>query len=122
MSRKEADKLQKLEQIARLKADLELKKFAAFNSHVTAAQTRIDSLQIALTQCYDATAPLTLDEARMANAQAARSARQIVQAKAELARMMPRFEVARQAASRQFGRAEVLYGLAKTALRPKAGQ
>lgn len=121
MSNKKAEDLAKLERIARIKADLELKKFAAFNAHILAARSHVESLQVALTQCYDANAPLTLDEARMANVQAARSAREMMTAKAELARMLPRFELARKEAAEKFGRAEVLHDLANAAIRSKGG-
>ena len=50
-------------------------------------------------------------EARIANAQAGRSARELHQAETELARMQPRFEAARRDAAREFGRAEVLLNL-----------
>ena len=112
-------KIALLEKLARLKADRELKKFAAFNAHVTAARTRVDSFQTALQQSYSSDSPMTLAEARAANAQASRSARQLLQADAELARMLPRFEEVRKRASREFGRAEALYDIASRASRPK---
>lgn len=103
--------LQQLEQIARLRADRQLKTFAAFNAHMTAARQRIVSLQSALSQSYDSTAPLTLPEARLANAQAGRAARELRHADQEMQRMLPRFQIARQQAAREFGRAEALLGL-----------
>ena len=111
--------LKKLEQVARLKAEIELKKFAAFSNHMTAARARVDSLQVALTQCYQSVAPLTLSDARIANAQAGRSARELDQAHAELARMQPRFDAARQVAAREFGRAEALYDLSIRLTKPR---
>lgn len=103
--------LQQLEQIARLRADRQLKTFAAFNAHMTAARQRIVSLQSALSQSYDSTAPLTLPEARLATAQAGRAARELRHADQEMQRMLPRFQIARQQAAREFGRAEALLGL-----------
>ncbi|WP_411837853.1 hypothetical protein [Paracoccus sp. ME4] len=105
--------LQQLEQIARMKAERELKAFAAFNAHMTAARQRIDALQAALTQSYDSTAPLTLPEARIANAQAGRAARELRHADSEMQRLQPRFDLARQHAAREFGRAEALLGLGR---------
>ncbi|MCQ0971057.1 hypothetical protein MLD63_11550 [Paracoccus sp. TK19116] len=110
--------LKALERLARIKADRELKKFAAFSLHVSAARARVEGFQTALLQAHQAASPLSLPEARAANAQAGRTARQLIQADAELARMLPRFEVARQQASRDFGRAEVLYALARRATKP----
>lgn len=103
--------LQQLERIARLKAERQLKTFAAFNAHIVVARQRIDALQAQLTQSYDSVAPLTLPEARVANAQAGRAARELRHADLELQRMMPRFQIARQLAAREFGRAEALLGL-----------
>ena len=57
------------------------------------------------------TAPLSVAEARIANAQAGRSARELNQAETEVARMQPRFDAARRDAAREFGRAEVLLNL-----------
>lgn len=102
-----------LERLARLKAERELQKFAAFSLHMTAARQRVDALQAALDQSYRSTAPLGLSEARMANAQAGRAARELRRADVELSRLKPRFEAARQDAAREFGRAEVLLELAR---------
>lgn len=106
------DQLKVLERIARIKADLELKKFAAFNQHMVQARQRAEALQIAMTQSYRSTAPLHLSEARMANAQAGRSARELRYAQREILRLQPKFEAARKDAVREFGRAEVLLTLA----------
>ncbi|MEE2860122.1 MAG: hypothetical protein ACU0HS_11505 [Paracoccus sp. (in: a-proteobacteria)] len=103
--------LAQLERIARLRAERQLKHFAAFNAHMTAARQRVDALQVSLAQSYDSTAPLTLPEARIANAQAGRAARELRHADHEVQRLEPRFEAARQVAAREFGRAEVLLGL-----------
>lgn len=108
-----ARKLAQLERIARLKAEQELKKLAAFSLHMNAARQRVDGLQQALDQSYRSVAPLSVSEARMANAQAGRAARELRRADQDLARMTPRFEVARQDAAREFGRAEALLALAK---------
>lgn len=106
-----AKKLAALERIARLRAERELKKFAAFSAHMNAARARVDSLQAVLEQSYSSTAPLSLPEARMANAQAGRAARELRRAGQELSRLEPRFDAAREQAAREFGRAEVLLNL-----------
>lgn len=102
-----------LERIARLKAEQELKKLAAFSVHMSAARQRVEAMQAALDQSYRSVAPLTVSEARMANAQAGRAAREMRRADQELARMQPRFEAARKDAAREFGRAEALLELAQ---------
>lgn len=111
----EARKLALLERIARIKAERELKKFAAFSGHMTLARRKVDSLQAALRQCYASGAPLSVAEARIASAQAARSARELNRAVGDLERMTPRFEKARAEAAKEFGRAEVLLELARSA-------
>lgn len=116
---KDAGKLAALERIARLKADRELRKFAAFNQHMTAARQRVEQLQGVLEQSYRHHAPLSLPEARMANAQAGRAARELRVADRELERMKPRFEQARREAAREFGRAEALRELAQAKRRDR---
>ncbi|MGZ3215369.1 hypothetical protein [Paracoccus sp. T5] len=106
-----AKQLAQLERIARLKAERQLKTFAAYNAHVTAARQRVEALQVSLAQSYDSMAPLSLAEARVANAQAGRAARELRHADSQLQRILPGFEIARRQAAREFGRAEVLLGL-----------
>lgn len=116
---KHAGKLAALEQIARLKADRELRKFAAFNQHMTAARQRVDHLQGVLEQSYRHPAPLSLPEARVANAQAGRAARELRVADRELERLTPRFEQVRRETAREFGRAEALRQLAQAKRRDR---
>lgn len=108
---KDSDKLAQLERIARIKAERELKRFAAFSVHMAKARDHADAMRTALDQSYRSAAPLSVAEARIANAQAGRSARELRQAEAEVARMQPRFDAARRDAAREFGRAEVLLNL-----------
>ena len=111
-------KLAQLERLARLKAERELKKFAAFNQHMLKTRQHVASLQTALQQCYENSAPLSVPAARVASAQSARSARELARAQAELERIKPRFEKTRSQAAREFGRAEVLLQLADKARKP----
>ncbi|TJZ92552.1 hypothetical protein FA743_06710 [Paracoccus gahaiensis] len=111
----QVDQLRQLERIARLRAERELKSFAAFNAHMIRARLQVDGLRVALAQSYDSSAPLTLPEARLANAQAGRAARELRHADQELQRLTPKFEIARQQAAREFGRAEVLARLQQDA-------
>lgn len=105
---KVAAQLAALERIARIKAEQELKKFAAFSQHMTALRNRVAQSEHILEESYRSQAPLTVPESRMANAQAARAARDYQNAKREIQELLPRFEKIRQAAAREFGRAEVL--------------
>lgn len=102
-----------LERIARIRAEQELKKFAAFSQHMTALRNRVTQSQHILEESYRSLAPLDVPEARMANAQAARAARDYQNAKREIEQMLPRFEEIRLIAAREFGRAEVLLELSR---------
>lgn len=114
-----ADKLAELARLARLKSDLELKRFAAFHSNVDAARQRIARGEDAVGRFYDADAPLSLSDARLAGLEVARIAREAAQARQDLSRMLPRFEQARRDAMQAFGRANVLHDLSGRAGRPR---
>ena len=107
------EKLSQLRRLAQLKSDLELKRFSAFSNNVNAARSRIDDCENAIAQCYASSAPLSLSDGRVASAQAGEAARDAGRARDDLERMLPRFELARQRAAREFGRAEALRLLAE---------
>ncbi|WP_199258782.1 hypothetical protein [Paracoccus binzhouensis] len=113
MSR-EKQALAGLERIARLKADLELRRFAAFRAHVDAARQRIDQLGQALETLYGAETGFSIAEARLANLLAGERSRALLSAERDLERMLPGYEAARQAAAREFGRAEAVQALRET--------
>lgn len=119
---KRSEQLAALEKIARMKAERELKKFAAFSSHMLSAQHRSSALRAALEQSYHSAAPLSVSEARMANAQAGRAARDLRRSEHEIQRLMPKFEAARRDAAREFGRAEVLLSLTEKSKAPRASE
>lgn len=114
------DKLAQLQHLARIKAEQELKRLAAFSAHIDVANLRVAATRTALQQSYRDNAPLGIAEARMANAQAARAARELAAAERELARLRPTHEKMRAEAAKEFGRAEVLAQLVQDAHR-KAG-
>lgn len=108
-----ADQLAALQTVARIRSERELKKFSAFAQHMTQLRTQADAMRAALEQCYHSAAPLTVAEARMANAQAGRSARELQQVDRQLQQLEPKFQAARTIAVREFGRAEVLSALVR---------
>ncbi|RCW82872.1 hypothetical protein [Paracoccus lutimaris] len=110
MSRK-TDGLGKLERVARLKSDLEMRRFSAFRAHLIAARERVEHLGDELEAVYRSDSPFSVAEARLTNALAGEKSRALMRAEAELAQMMPGFEIARRGAVRAFGRAEVLRDL-----------
>lgn len=105
------DSLTGLERIARLKSDLEMRRFAAFRAHVEAARARIGQIERDLDALYQTDAPFSVAEARLVNALAGEQSRALLTAERDLERMLPGFEQARQAAAREFGRAEAVHGL-----------
>lgn len=107
MSRK-TDSLTGLARIARLKADLEMRRFAAFRAHVEAARLRIGQLEHELQALYRAEDAFSIHEARLVNALAGERSLALLNAERELERMLPGYEQARRDAAREFGRAEAV--------------
>lgn len=110
MSR-ETDSLAGLARIARLKADLEMRRFAAFRAHVEVARARIGQLEDDLQALYRAEDAFSIPEARLVNALARDHSLALLGAERELERMLPGYEQARQVAARAFGRAEAVVGI-----------
>lgn len=108
-----AEKLAQLRRLAQLKSDIELKRLSAFSNNLAATRLRIDECDNTIAQCYASVAPMSLSDGRVASAQAGEAARDAARAREDLERMLPRFELARQRAAKEFGRAEVLRVLAK---------
>ena len=114
MSRK-TEMLGKLERVARLKSDLEMRRFSAFRAHLMAARARVEDLGDELEAVYRSDNPFSVAEARLTNALAGETSRALIKAEGELARMLPGFEKAMHSAARAFGRAEALKDLRSAA-------
>lgn len=110
MSRK-TDALGKLERIARLKSDLEMRRFSAFRAHLIAARERVTRIEGELEAIYRSDSPFSVNEARLTNAIACEKSQALLTAEADLQQLLPGFDAARQRAMREFGRAEVLKNL-----------
>lgn len=106
-----AQSLAGLERIARLKADIEMRRFAAFRAHVEAARERIGGLEQELQALYHTDESFSITEARLVNALAGERSRALLIAERELERMLPGYEQARRVAAREFGRAEAVHAL-----------
>lgn len=109
--RRDSEALAGLERIARLKADMEMRRLAAFRAHVEAARHRIGQLEAELEAIYRADRPFSIAEARLTNALAGERSRALLAAEEDLARILPGYELARQAAAREFGRGEAVHAL-----------
>lgn len=106
-----AKDLSRLQRLAQLKSDLEMRRFSAYREHVVAAQARISGIEQELQAVFNSPEAFSIQEARLANALAGEHSRALVKAERELQQMLPGFEVARRAAMREFGRVEVLKSL-----------
>lgn len=101
-------KLAELQRLAQLKSDLEMRRFSAFRIRVDMAQAQIRRIEQDLRDIYASKGEFSIEEARLANALAGERSRALLRAELALEQMLPSFEVARQAAVREFGRVEVL--------------
>lgn len=102
-----------LERVAKLRSDIEMKKFSIFRAKVAATQSRIAQIEQQLQGYYDVPSALTIDEARLTNALTVETLQTLVREQAHLQRMLPAFELARSAATKEFGRVQVLQQLAE---------
>ncbi|WP_312530312.1 hypothetical protein [Paracoccus sp. (in: a-proteobacteria)] len=100
--------LKKLGKLAKVKSDLEMRRFSAFRLQVEAARARIADLEARLQQLYRPAEVFSVAQARLTNALTIELVRSISAEKASLEQMLPRFEVARQHAMREFGRVQVI--------------
>lgn len=112
--------LARLERVARLKADMELKRFAAFRRHVAGLHAESARLEAELLAEAARGAPGSVAEARMAHALTRHIAGERMAVGAELDRLAPAFEAARLAAVREFGRAEVIAELDRRSAQARA--
>lgn len=112
--------LARLERVARLKADQELKRFAAFRRHVAGLRAESQRLEAELLAEAARGAPASVPEARMAHALTRHTAGERLAVEGELDRLAAGFEAARLAAVREFGRAEVMAELGRRAASARA--
>lgn len=114
------EQLRQLQKIAQIKSDLEQRNFAAFRQHVTALETRRDDLCHQLAVQFDDQRPFSIAAARLANTLAGFTAGQIHKTDAEIAQITPKYDLARQRAAKEFGRAQILAELCENAKRDHA--
>ena len=105
--------LGRLERVARLKADVELKRFAAFRRHVAGLQADADRIAAGIIAEAARGAPASVDEARLAHAITRQMAGERIAVEGEIDRLRPAFDTARQAAAQAYGRAEVIAALGR---------
>ena len=108
MGRMTPERLAALERLARLRADRELRKFAAFREHMDGLEAQRGGFEASLLAGYRSDGPFSVAEARRSHAITRAVAIDLRRCEAEIVEMRPRFEAARQQAMREFGRAEIL--------------
>lgn len=97
-----------LGQVAKLRADIEMKKFSIFRAKVVAVQTRIAHLDQQLHGYYNVSTPFSVEEAKLTHALTVETLQSLAREEMHLQRMLPAFEMARAAATKEFGRVQVL--------------
>lgn len=108
--------LGQLERIARIKADRELRRFAAFRAQSQAMQTHIDTARGDLAAAAAVPVPDLLAQWQMTTAIVGYHAHHLHRAEADLERLRPGLDAARSAAALAFGRAEALAELRRLTL------
>lgn len=100
--------LARLQRLAQLRADMQMRKFSVFRTHMTALQTRMEQLQAQMRAGYATEGAFSIIDARQSHALTRAAAQELRRCEAELAGLRPRFEAMRAQAVREHGRAGVL--------------
>ncbi|MBB1498777.1 hypothetical protein [Paracoccus sp. MC1862] len=100
--------LEALARLARIKADADLRRYAAYRVHAEAMQRQIDALRTDLAEAIATPGADRLDQWRLTTAVVAYRTGQAQRAEIALARMKPGLAAAQRAATLAFGRAEAL--------------
>ncbi|MDO5642332.1 MAG: hypothetical protein Q4G26_08120 [Paracoccus sp. (in: a-proteobacteria)] len=111
---KKADMLVRLAQLARIRSDSELKRFAAYRNHVDRLSAQQADHRARLGQLFADEQEFSVAATRMASLDAGRLARELSRLDAEMTRLRPGFDAARARAMREFGRVRVLESLSET--------
>ncbi|WBU56734.1 hypothetical protein [Paracoccus sediminicola] len=114
----QTERLKRLAKLAEIRSDAELKRFSAFRTHMDMLVARKAAAEARLSASFAQPKAFSIAEARLANAEAGRLAREMAALDAEMARMRPGFEAARQKAVQEFGRVQALTKLAEAARNP----
>lgn len=109
---KKAQMLTRLGKLAKIRSDLELKRFAAFRGHVDALAGQQNEQRDRLGHLFAQEQAFSIEGARLASLEAGRITREITRLDGELARLRPGFDAARARAMREFGRVRALEQLA----------
>jgi hypothetical protein len=107
MSR-ESQQLGKLSEIARLRADADLRRYSAYRVQAEAMQRQLEAVRAELSEAIATPGSDALDQWRLTTALVAYRTGQTQQSEAALAKIKPGLDAAHRAAVLAFGRAEAL--------------
>lgn len=110
MSRR-SDQLRALARLARMRADLELRRYAAYRAQADEMRRHVDTIRDELHAAMTTPAGDALDQWRLTTALVGYRAGRLHRAEDGLARMQPAMDAARKNATVAFGRAEALVQL-----------
>lgn len=100
--------LDQMARIARARADLELRRYAACRAQADAMRQQVETARSELAAAMTVPGPDAMDHWRLATALVGYRAGQLHRAEDALTRIQPALESARGAAARAFGRAEAI--------------
>lgn len=105
---KKLRQMQALAALAQLRADQELRRFAALGVHVAATRAIVNGMRDELQQAVSENVPISVDEMRLTMAVVGYRADALFRAERDLERMLPGYELARARAAREYGRARAM--------------
>lgn len=103
-----AEQLGQLARIARARADMELRRYAACRAQSDALRAHVEAIRAELAAAIGAPVADSVDQWRLTTALVAYRADEVHRAEGALARMQPAVDAARAAAAQAFGRAEAI--------------
>ena len=94
--------------IAQMRADQELRRYAAIRTHVETARQTVEATRLGLSSAIAAAPEPGIEGMRLMTALVSDLAGQLLQGEADLGRMKPAHDAARAKAMREFGRATAM--------------
>ena len=94
--------------IAQMRADQELRRYAAIRTHVETARQTVEATRLGLSSAIAAAPEPGVQGMRLTTALVSDLAGQLLQGEADLGRMKPAHDAARAKAMREFGRATAM--------------
>lgn len=113
--KKQGKVLDELAKLAKIRSDLEMKRFAAFRAHFDVLEEQKSQNKTLLAAAFKRKTAFSIAEARLANLEAGLITRDILRLETELKRIRPGVDNARKRAVWEFSRVQALKKLAEKA-------